>query len=366
MYCITNKADAAEDLAQNIMLEAWRNIAKLRDKEKISQWLSFITCNKCIDWISNQKRQKYLLEKLQLDKEILSDDLTLFGYDIEAGIEHNELVRLLDQALAMLSPITWAVLILRYIEESSLHEIAEKLDLQISAVAMRLQRGKSTVRHVLSNELKMEIQSYGLQRRNAWEQMSAWCTLCGRQHLVGQFQPAESTLFLTCPECGDYSHTNLIQTSEAQLFYGIKRVKPALSRLRNWIHRYYYSSLDSLIGSCIRCGQMQPLQIVSSFQKVDAKPFSGKKQNARGIYQVCNNCQLYNWISLEELILSLPEGQQFLKEYPQIRTLPERQVEKDNQKAFVTRFESVTDQILLEVVSTSDTYQTICINQGHS
>jgi hypothetical protein len=82
----------------------------------------------------------------------------------------------------------------------------------------------------------------------------------------------------------------------------------------------------------------------------------------RGVYQMCTSCQSRNWTSLDGLVAALPEGQRFLKAHPRVRTLPEQQVEVDGQPAFITRFESVTDQARFEVVSTSDTYRVLSVN----
>jgi hypothetical protein len=40
---LTGNADVAEDLAQETLLEAWRHIEELRDREKFLSWLSGIT-----------------------------------------------------------------------------------------------------------------------------------------------------------------------------------------------------------------------------------------------------------------------------------------------------------------------------------
>ena len=44
---ITGSGEAAEDLAQETLLEAWRHLDGLRDPEKRAQWLSGIARNVC-------------------------------------------------------------------------------------------------------------------------------------------------------------------------------------------------------------------------------------------------------------------------------------------------------------------------------
>lgn len=54
---ITGNADAAEDLAQETLLEAWRHMEDLRNQEKFFHWLSGIARNVCLRWLRQQGRQ---------------------------------------------------------------------------------------------------------------------------------------------------------------------------------------------------------------------------------------------------------------------------------------------------------------------
>ena len=363
---LTGDVNVAEDLAQEVMLEAWRSIERLRDVELFSHWLSGIARNVCLRWRRRQGQQlaHFELQSIQdvpLEKQLLADD------DIEVELERKELVELLDRSLALLPAETREVLVARYVEESSLAEVAERLGIQTGAVAMRLQRGKLALRRVLSSEPDKEVDwlEYGVHANSAWEETSIWCTFCGQQHLMGRFIPTSGTLWLSCPTCGEYSNSNLGNTSEAQMFRGMKRVKPAVSRLRGWIHRYYQKYLDGMMAPCMRCGRMVPLQLASSLHEIDAEHVFSNWHDGRGVYQVCNDCQMYNWTSLEGLALASPEGRRFLREHPRVQLLPEQSVERDGCTAFVTRFESLTEHARFEVVASSDRYKVLSIHGVH-
>lgn len=358
---LTGNIDVAEDLAQEVLLEAWRSIERLRDVELFSHWLSGIARNVCLRW--HRKQGRHLAHVVQqAEQDALLEEQLAADYDIEVELERKELVELLDRTLALLPAETREVLVARYVEESSLAEVAERLGVQTGAVAMRLQRGKLALRRVLSDELAMEWQEYGVQGQTEWEETSIWCTYCGQHHLIGRFSPEEGILLLSCPACGEYSHSNLAHTSQSHLFLGMKRVKPAMMRLRGWIHRYYRDHLDGLMAPCLRCGRMVPLQLVPALQEVDAEHFSDNRHDERGVYQICSDCPVYNWTPLESLALALPEGQRFYREHARIRTLPEQSIEVDGRVAFVSRFESVTDQARFEVVSSSHRYEVVSIN----
>lgn len=60
---LTGNMDIAEDLAQEVLLEAWRGIERLRDVELFSHWLSSIARNVCLRW--TQKQGRYLAHVAQ-------------------------------------------------------------------------------------------------------------------------------------------------------------------------------------------------------------------------------------------------------------------------------------------------------------
>ena len=153
---LSNDPDAAEDLAQETMLEAWRHLHKLRDPEGYRRWLSAIARNVCLR--HGRRRGRELPRLVRPDDrtppaapdpaDALADD-----FDLEVELERDELADLLDRALALLPAETRAVLVQRYVEESPHAEIAGRLGVSEDAVSMRLSRGKLALRRVLAADL---------------------------------------------------------------------------------------------------------------------------------------------------------------------------------------------------------------------
>ncbi|HEX9068257.1 MAG TPA: sigma-70 family RNA polymerase sigma factor, partial [Ktedonobacterales bacterium] len=75
---LTGSSAAAEDLAQETLLEAWRALEKLRDASGISPWLSAIARNVCLRY--QRRRGRELAHQLPGDAEawmaaeLLADD----------------------------------------------------------------------------------------------------------------------------------------------------------------------------------------------------------------------------------------------------------------------------------------------------
>ncbi len=358
---ITNNRDVAEDLAQETVLEALRHKHELRDSEKQAQWLSGIARNICLRWLRKRGRERAHLAVIGVSteqdiptlEETIADD-----YDIEVELERKELIELLDRAMALLPAETRSILVKRYVEESSLADVAEQLGTNTSAVAMRIQRGKLALRKVLMNEMSQEIAIYGVSTSGDWEQTPIWCYCCGQSRLLGRRKPSEGELLLKCPTCC-LGADDLLNENHLPILQGIKGYKPLLSRLVTWCNSYYRAGLSNGTTTCIGCGRATYVKL---FPPQDAPVWFHAK--GHGVSIVCPSCNSSCNTLLDPLILELPEGQRFWQTYPRIRKLPEHYVETDGRTAIVTRHESITDNAYLTVVSAYDTYEVLRIYGG--
>jgi RNA polymerase sigma-70 factor (ECF subfamily) len=141
---ITGDPDAAEDLAQETLLEALRNAHKLHDLTGRPQWLAAIARNVCLRWARKRGRELSRMAQVGDSASDLPeiDDWPADDFDLEMELERRELVELLDRALALLPAETRDVLVHRYVHESPHAEIAARLQVTEQAVWMRLNRGK--------------------------------------------------------------------------------------------------------------------------------------------------------------------------------------------------------------------------------
>src|SRR4051795_5887126 len=82
---LTGDRHAAEDLAQETLLEAWRNAHKLHDPTGVDRWLAAIARHVCLRW-GRRRGRDAALEPLE------ADDATAGTADVELELERAELV----------------------------------------------------------------------------------------------------------------------------------------------------------------------------------------------------------------------------------------------------------------------------------
>lgn len=142
----------AEDIAQEAFIRAYVNIHTFNQKLKFSTWLYRIATNLSIDRIRKKKPDYYL------DAEIAgTDGLTMYSQlaaDVslpEEELEGLELQEIIQKAILSLPDKYRSVIVLKYIDELSLKEISEILDLPIGTVKTRIHRGRESLKNLLSH-----------------------------------------------------------------------------------------------------------------------------------------------------------------------------------------------------------------------
>lgn len=369
---ITGDPSAAEDLAQETLLEAWRHRDSVREPDRHAQWLTGIARNVCFRWVRHRGRDLAHLAPLPGDDGLAAPDdaeapSEAFGADATAGasveiaLEREELAALLDRALALLPPETRAALVAHELDEIPLAEIAARQGLRASAVAMRLRRGKLTLRRVLTTELAGELDAwgYGPTADRGWEDTPLWCPVCGVRHLQGRYHRAAGDLWLRCPACAAAPDDYLVETHAIEILGGVPGYRRAYDRLVTWMARYYPPNLRAGAVPCLRCGRPMLLRREPPARMTP----SGW---STGLFHTCPDCDIECWQSLEGLVLAAPDARRFERRHGRLRTLPPYAVEAEGRPALVTRVESVTSRDTLAVVTDAATFETLRIHGARS
>ncbi|WP_085993610.1 RNA polymerase sigma factor SigW [Oceanobacillus senegalensis] len=137
----------AEDIAQEAFIRAYVNINSFDVNRKFSTWLYRIATNLCIDRIRKRKPDYYL------DAEIKgTDGLNMYSQLSSKEplpnekVESIELQHYIHHEISNLPPKYRSIIILRYLEEFSLQEISDIMDIPLGTVKTRIHRGREALR----------------------------------------------------------------------------------------------------------------------------------------------------------------------------------------------------------------------------
>ncbi|WP_377891986.1 RNA polymerase sigma factor SigW [Alkalihalobacillus sp. R86527] len=140
----------AEDVAQEAFIRAYTNIDRYQIDRKFSTWLYRIATNLAIDRMRKKKPDYYL------DAEVSgTDGLTMYSQVAATDqLPDDEVVSLeaqegIHQAILSLPSKYRSAITLKYIQELSLKEISEILDLPVGTVKTRIHRGREALRKKL-------------------------------------------------------------------------------------------------------------------------------------------------------------------------------------------------------------------------
>jgi len=149
-YRMLGNAHEAEDIAQEAFIRAFVNIHTYDMSKKFSTWLYRIATNLSIDRIRKKKPHYYL------DAEVSgTDGLTMYSQVSAEGalpedeLETMELQATIQQEILKLPDKYRTVIVLKYIDELSLKEIGDILDIPIGTVKTRIHRGREALRKQL-------------------------------------------------------------------------------------------------------------------------------------------------------------------------------------------------------------------------
>lgn len=150
-----NEADA-EDVAQEAFLKAFRNLKSFRGESKFGTWLVSITLNEA----RSRLRRRKLLPTESLDEPAneqghISPALLRDWKEIPSeALERQEVRLMLREAVATLPTIYRETFVLRDMEEMSVAQTAEILEVTPVTVKVRLHRARIMLQKTLAPQLK--------------------------------------------------------------------------------------------------------------------------------------------------------------------------------------------------------------------
>ena len=241
---VVGDASAAEDLAQETLLTAWRLQHRLVDPAGADAWLNAIARNVCRRWLRARRSTPVPTAGLETDE----------ARDLDSVLEREEVVELLDRALAMLPAATREALVGHYVEELSHAEIADRLGTSADAVSMRVSRGRLRLRYLLETRFADDAVAEGWSRRDdaGWRPTRLRCPGCGKGGVLMRHDATEVAFRCrTCdPDASSLSTRMPLDTPVFGALLGdVRRPSAVQTRVAAWTDAYWVSTDPS----CVRC-----------------------------------------------------------------------------------------------------------------
>ncbi len=139
---LNNERDA-DDVCQEVMLKVLYGLKNFEGKSKFKTWLYSITYNECITQYRKDRRKRRLSDALALEPNDEASEESDPKAEDQGG---------LDRWLVQVNPIDREILVLRFVAELEFQEIADIMNMGLSATKMRYKRVLDRLRVNLTPE----------------------------------------------------------------------------------------------------------------------------------------------------------------------------------------------------------------------
>jgi RNA polymerase sigma-70 factor (ECF subfamily) len=135
---------AADDLAQEAFLRAYRALASLDAEDKFGPWLCRIAHHACLNWLQTRRRAHIPFSVLGSDHN--PEDVVDRPAVDEAAGDHEEDLRRLRAEVAALPEPYREVVLLYYHQKVTYRDLADQLNVSTATINARLTKARALLR----------------------------------------------------------------------------------------------------------------------------------------------------------------------------------------------------------------------------
>ncbi|MCK5572437.1 MAG: sigma-70 family RNA polymerase sigma factor [Bacteroidetes bacterium] len=150
-YRMTSDEETARDLTHDVFLKVHESMDRFEGDSHIYTWIYRIAVNHILNHLRRARRAKWIrlldenvADLVKQDKPVVNGDVG-DSEDIVQAIEHHERSKVLWSAVQSLPPKFRMPLVLFFYEDLTHQEIAEVMNLSLSAVETRIHRAKKAL-----------------------------------------------------------------------------------------------------------------------------------------------------------------------------------------------------------------------------
>lgn len=147
MRMVGDRQDA-EELAQDALLDAYRNLSGYDADKPFLSWTLKIAFNKCVSFLRKRKIQPLNIDNFTNEE--------LYGQQVDDYLEadDDDRAKALTEAIGRLNPEEQTLIASYYYDNMKMSEIGYIMDMEIGAVATRLHRIRKKLYVILKREGK--------------------------------------------------------------------------------------------------------------------------------------------------------------------------------------------------------------------
>lgn len=147
-YSFLKNQDDADDIAQDVFVEAFQSIHRFRSEANIRTWLYRIAINKSLNFMKRQKRHSFTDDFTNIKDDSLQES------DASKNTEDEERLKIIYDAVQSLSKNQRIAFTLHKIDDKSYKEISEIMNVSVSSVESLMHRAKTNLQKKLVNYYK--------------------------------------------------------------------------------------------------------------------------------------------------------------------------------------------------------------------
>jgi RNA polymerase sigma-70 factor, ECF subfamily len=155
-FAVLHHQDDAEDAAQETMIKAFTHIQQLSSTAKFKPWLLQIAVNEAR--LKRRGQRNHLYEPLESDRDsedgFMPRDFADWREIAPETLERKEIRQIVNRALLELPPIYQEIFVLRDIQQLTVEECMEMLEVSKQVVKTRLHRARLMMREKLAPVFK--------------------------------------------------------------------------------------------------------------------------------------------------------------------------------------------------------------------
>lgn len=147
---VVQNSEDAEDVAQEVFIQVYRSIDQFKGDARLSTWIYRITTTKALDHLRSRKRKKrfaFITSLFGANDELVHEPVDFQHPGV--ALDRKEQAALLFQMIAQLPENQKVAFTLHKTEELSYQEIADVMQLSVSAVESLLFRARQNLRKLL-------------------------------------------------------------------------------------------------------------------------------------------------------------------------------------------------------------------------